>query len=69
MATPVRAVGLLTYGNASQPGSGHRDDQLPLLAAKQYRPLWTRREQVLPHVERRTVFGATPVPSTTEIPQ
>lgn len=45
-STPVRAVGLMSYGNSSQAGSPHRDDQLPHLSAKTYRTLWLTREQV-----------------------
>jgi acyl-homoserine-lactone acylase len=42
---------VIGYGNASQPGSPHRTDQLPLLARKQLRPVWLTREEVLAHLE------------------
>lgn len=49
-----RARVLLGYGNASQPGSPHLNDQLPLLSAKRMRPAWRTREQVEAHLEMRT---------------
>jgi acyl-homoserine-lactone acylase len=51
-----RAEALLAYGNASQPGSPHRTDQLALFAAKQLRPVWRTREQVLAHLSTREKF-------------
>lgn len=50
---PVRARGLLSYGNASRPGSAHRWDQLPLYAEKRLRPIRLRRADVEAHLERR----------------
>ncbi len=55
-ARPVNARVLLSYGNASQPGSRHVDDQLALLARKQLRPAWRTRAEVLAHLERRERF-------------
>jgi acyl-homoserine-lactone acylase len=52
----VRAMTVLAYGNASQRGSRHRSDQLALFAAKQMKPVWLRREEVLRHVEARQRF-------------
>ncbi|KAA3611446.1 MAG: acylase [Planctomycetota bacterium] len=44
---PPRARALLTYGNASQPGSPHRTDQLPLFARQELRPVhWQWPEAV-----------------------
>lgn len=54
--TPMKAVGAMSYGNSSQPGSPHHADQLKLLAAKQFRTLWTSRDQVAGHVEETTKF-------------
>jgi acyl-homoserine-lactone acylase len=50
---PVRAKALIGYGNASQPGSPHRTDQLGLLQQKQLRPVWRTRAEVLKHLEKR----------------
>ncbi len=51
--TPVRAQVLMSYGNASQPGSPHAEDQLPLLQRKELRPAWRTRAEVEAHLERR----------------
>lgn len=53
---PVRARALLGYGNASQPGSPHRTDQLQLYAAKQLRTVWLTRAEVLANLEAREAF-------------
>jgi acyl-homoserine-lactone acylase len=53
---PVRARALLGYGNASQPGSPHRVDQLPLLARQELRPVWRTKEEVLKNLEAREWF-------------
>lgn len=55
-STPVRARVLLTYGNASQPGSPHRVDQLPLFARKELRPVWRTRAEVAANLEAREAF-------------
>jgi acyl-homoserine-lactone acylase len=44
---------LLTYGNASQPGSPHDGDQLALFAADRLRTPWRRREEIEDHLELR----------------
>ncbi|WP_174273378.1 penicillin acylase family protein [Sphingomonas bacterium] len=54
--TPMKAVGLMSYGNSSQPGSKHRGDQLPFLTSKTFRTLWTDRPEVEKHVEEITRF-------------
>ena len=54
--TPMKAVGLMSYGNSSQPGSKHSGDQLPFLAAKTFRTFWTDRAQVEQHLEDTTKF-------------
>jgi acyl-homoserine-lactone acylase len=53
---PVRARALLTYGNASQPGSPHRTDQLELFARKEMREVFLTRQQVLNNLSRRETF-------------
>ncbi|WP_258077048.1 acylase [Xanthomonas arboricola] len=55
-STPIKAKGLMSYGNASQPGSAHINDQLQLLSKGEFRTLWTTREQVEQHLESRTDF-------------
>lgn len=43
---PLQAVAVMPYGNATQPASAHVADQLPLYAAKQYRPVWRTRAEI-----------------------
>lgn len=50
-STPLKAMGLMSYGNSTMPGTTHNNDQLGLLSKGQYRTLWTTREQVDQHVE------------------
>lgn len=52
-AEPLRARVLLAYGNASQPGSPHRGDQLPLYARGELREALLTREAVLAQLELR----------------
>jgi acyl-homoserine-lactone acylase len=49
-----RGFVLTSYGNASQPGSAHGSDQLPLLARKEMRPIWRSRAEVEANLEERT---------------
>lgn len=53
MSTPVRARVLIGYGNASQPGSKHRTDQLELLQQQQLRPVWRTKAEIEKHLEKR----------------
>jgi acyl-homoserine-lactone acylase len=55
-SSPVRAMVLIGYGNASQPGSSHLTDQLPLFSRKELRPAWRKREEIMKHLEERKVF-------------
>ena len=52
-SSPVRAMSLIAYGNASRSGSPHRTDQLPLFARKAFKPVWRTRAEVEAHLERR----------------
>ena len=52
----MKAMGLLSYGESSQPGSGHRGDQLGLLSQKKLRPIWLTRTEVEEHEEARKRF-------------
>lgn len=56
LADPVRARALLSYGNASQPGSPHAGDQLELFARKELRPVWRTRAEIEAHLEERETF-------------
>lgn len=55
-STPIKALGLMSYGNSTQPGSPHRSDQLEHLSKKTFRTLWTTRAEVEKHVEERVAF-------------
>ena len=55
-STPIKAVGLMSYGNSTQPGSPHRSDQLEKLSTRTYRTLWTTRAEVEKHVEERVAY-------------
>ncbi len=55
-SSPVRAMTLIGYGNASRAGSPHRDDQLPFLSRKELRPVWLGRREVETHTEMRERF-------------
>jgi acyl-homoserine-lactone acylase len=46
----------LSYGNASQPGSPHLEDQLPLMVAKKLHPVWRDKKEVAAHLEKREAF-------------
>jgi acyl-homoserine-lactone acylase len=43
----------LGYGNASQPGSRHLEDQLPLMQQKALHPVWRERKDVEANLEKR----------------
>lgn len=51
-----RARATLPYGNASQPDSPHRGDQLQMYAEKRTRPVWRSRDSVRVHLHHRTTF-------------
>ncbi|QIR40530.1 acylase [Tolypothrix sp. PCC 7910] len=53
---PVKAMALLSYGNATQPASPHISDQLTLFARKQLRPVWRTRPEILANLEERKTF-------------
>ncbi|GGF54373.1 7-beta-(4-carbaxybutanamido)cephalosporanic acid acylase [Alteromonas lipolytica] len=50
-STPVKAKGIMAYGNSRQVSSAHYADQLELLARDEYRTLWLQREEVEAHTE------------------
>jgi acyl-homoserine-lactone acylase len=51
-----RANCTLGYGNASQPGSPHLEDQLPLMAEKTLHPVWRERTDIEANLESRETF-------------
>ena len=53
---PQRAECALSYGNSSQHGSIHLEDQLPLMVEKRLHPVWRDRKEVEAHLEQREVF-------------
>ena len=55
-SNPPKAMALVSYGNSSQPGSRHHEDQLPLLSQKKLRPVYRLRKEVEQHVESKDVF-------------
>jgi acyl-homoserine-lactone acylase len=59
-ADPVRALVLNTYGNASQPGSPHRGDQLALSARGEMRPAWLTRREIEANLAERELVRQTP---------
>jgi acyl-homoserine-lactone acylase len=46
----------LSYGNFSQPGSIHMEDQLPLMVAKRLHPVWRDRKEIEANLEKREKF-------------
>lgn len=55
-SNPVRARSIVGVGNAIRAGSPHRTDQLGLMAAKQLKPVWRTRAEILAHLELREQF-------------
>ena len=53
---PLRAMTLIGYGNASQPGSPHRTDQLGHYSRKELRTAWRTRAEIEANLERRERF-------------
>ncbi|MCX6597033.1 MAG: penicillin acylase family protein [Acidobacteria bacterium] len=51
-----RAVAVTSYGNSSQPGSKHSEDQLPLVRDKKTRPVLRLRKEVEANLESKDVF-------------
>jgi acyl-homoserine-lactone acylase len=53
---PINARVLTSYGNASQPGSAHKGDQLELFARKEMRTPWLTRMDIESNLEFRDSF-------------
>ena len=56
----VKAHVLLSYGNATQPGSKHIGDQLSLLSQKKLRPALITRAEVLANTEEKEQLRVAP---------
>ena len=54
--TPLKAEGLMTYGNSTQPGTKHRSDQVALLGERKLRTLWMTRPEIERHLEEETPY-------------
>jgi acyl-homoserine-lactone acylase len=54
--TPIKAEGLMAYGNCTQPGTKHRTDQIELLSQRKLRTLWMTRPGIEKHLEERSTF-------------
>lgn len=52
-STPMRAMGLVPYGESSQPVSKQNSNELGLFSEEKLRPLWRTRAEVLRHAEQR----------------
>jgi acyl-homoserine-lactone acylase len=57
-SNPVKAMALISYGNATQPHSSHVGAQLELFARKQLRVAWRSRQEIITHLAQRQVFAA-----------
>ena len=53
MDEPVKAKGLLTYGNSSDPENKHYGDQLELFSKNQLRDIWSTREAQEENLEKK----------------
>ena len=52
----ARARALIGYGNSSQPGSKHIEDQLGFMTRKELREVWREKKEILANLEERVVF-------------
>jgi len=56
-SSPQKANCVLGYGNASQPGSNHMDDQLQLMVDKKMHPVWRLRKDIEANLEKREALN------------
>ncbi|MFC2166323.1 penicillin acylase family protein, partial [Acidobacteriota bacterium] len=54
---PVRAKVLMTYGNATQPGSSHKGDQLDMFLKREFRTAWRTRREIEANLEYKVSFS------------
>ncbi|MEO1553104.1 MAG: penicillin acylase family protein [Pseudomonadota bacterium] len=57
---PIKAYGLMTYGNSRQAGTPHYDDQVEMLAKGEFRELWLRRDQIEANASVRETLSREP---------
>ena len=55
-AATQRARCALGYGNSTQPGSPHLEDQLPLMEQKALHPVWREKRDIEANLEKRETF-------------
>jgi acyl-homoserine-lactone acylase len=55
-SNPIKAMGLMSYGNATQSGSSDVINHLELFARKQLRPVWRSRSEILDHLAEQQGF-------------
>jgi acyl-homoserine-lactone acylase len=55
-STPLKAEGLMSYGDSTQPGTNHRTDQVKLLSERKLRTFWMTRPEIEKHLEETTSF-------------
>jgi acyl-homoserine-lactone acylase len=54
--TPLKAEGLMAYGNSTQPGTKHRTDQVELLSERKLRTLWRTRSVIEKNLEEKSTY-------------
>ncbi len=54
--TPLKAEGLMAYGNSTQPGTKHRSDQVAFLGQRKLRTFWMTRPVIEQHLEEKTTY-------------
>ncbi|MDM9379677.1 acylase [Chlorogloeopsis sp. ULAP01] len=52
-SNPVRAMALTSYGNATQPNSPHKGDQLQMFAQQKLHPVWRNMKEIKAHLAER----------------
>ena len=55
-STPIKAKGMMAYGNSRQKGSAHYSDQLQFLHNDEYRTLWLQRSEIEANAEAKDVL-------------
>ncbi|MEC9260116.1 MAG: acylase [Pseudomonadota bacterium] len=55
-STPIKAKGMMAYGNSRQKDSQHYSDQLQFLHNDEYRTLWLQRDEIEANAESKEVI-------------
>jgi acyl-homoserine-lactone acylase len=58
-SNPIKAYGLMSYGNSRQNGTSHYNDQLEHLAADEFRELYLQRSQIEDNTVERVLLTPT----------